>query len=76
MTSASGAGQVTSGIATLGNQATSNVVGPMLNTRPTIIVHAQQLCNVLLVNELSLPAMWQGTPTVTRVVQKPSTPRR
>jgi type IV secretory pathway VirB10-like protein len=76
MTSASGAGQVTSGIATLGNQATSNVVGPMLNTRPTIIVHAQQLCNVLLVNELSLPAMWQGTPTVTRMVQKPSTPRR
>jgi type IV secretory pathway VirB10-like protein len=77
MTSASGAGQITSGIATLGNQATSNVVGPMLNTRPTIIVHAQQLCNVLLVHELSLPAMWQGTPTVTRMVQKPSTaPRR
>jgi type IV secretory pathway VirB10-like protein len=76
MTSASGAGQVTSGIATLGNQATSNVVGPMLNTRPTIIVHAQQLCNVLLVQELHLPAMWQGTPTVTRMVQKPSFSRR
>jgi type IV secretion system protein VirB10 len=62
MTSASGAGQVTSGIATLGNQATTNVVGPLLNTRPTIIVHAQQLCNVLLVKELHLPAMWQSRP--------------
>jgi len=76
MTSASGAGQVTSGIATLGNQATTNVVGPMLNTRPTIIVHAQQLCNVLLTKELHLPAMWQGRPVSTTMAQKPSTPRR
>jgi type IV secretion system protein TrbI len=76
MTSASGAGQVTSGIATLGNQATTNVVGPMLNTRPTIIVHAQQLCNVLLTKELHLPAMWQGRPVSTTMVQKPSHPRR
>jgi len=72
MASASGAGQVTSGIATLGNQATSNVVGPMLNTRPTIIVHAQQLCNVLLVKELHLPAMWQGTPPTATMAQTPS----
>jgi type IV secretion system protein VirB10 len=54
-----GAGQVASGIATYGNQATSRVVGRALDTRPTIKVHAGQLCNVLLIKELKLPAVWQ-----------------
>lgn len=76
MSTASGAGQVTSGIATLGNQATSQVVGPLLNTRPTIIVHAQQLCNVLLTKTLHLPAMWQGTPTPAPSVHTSATTRK
>ena len=58
MTQAAGAGQVASGIATYGNQATSRVVGRALDTRPTIKVHAGQLCHVLLTKELKLPAMW------------------
>jgi type IV secretory pathway VirB10-like protein len=61
-----GAGQVASGIATYGNQATSRVVGRALDTRPTITGHAGQLCQVLLVKPVALPAMWQGaTPTTT-----------
>ena len=59
MTQAAGAGQVASGIATYGNQATSRVVGRALDTRPTIKVHAGQLCHVLLTKALKLPAMWQ-----------------
>lgn len=59
MTQAAGAGQVASGIGTLGNQATSQVVGRALDTRPTIKVFAGQQCNVLLIKELKLPAMWQ-----------------
>jgi type IV secretory pathway VirB10-like protein len=59
MTSAGGAGQVATGISTLGNQATSTVVQPYINTRPTITVHAGQICNVLLIKKLELPAMWQ-----------------
>jgi type IV secretion system protein VirB10 len=59
MTSAGGAGQVASGIAGMGHQATNNVFGPMLNTRPTIRVFAGQLCHVLLTKPLHLPAMWQ-----------------
>jgi type IV secretory pathway VirB10-like protein len=59
MIQGAGAGQVASGIATYGNQATSRVVGRALDTRPTIKVHAGQLCHVLLTKELKLPAMWQ-----------------
>jgi hypothetical protein len=59
MTSAGGAGQVASGMAGMGHQATNNVFGPMLNTRPTIRVFAGQLCHVLLTKPLHLPAMWQ-----------------
>ena len=58
-TQAAGAGQVASGIATYGNQATSRVVGRAMDTRPTIKVHAGQLCHVLLTKELKLPALWQ-----------------
>jgi hypothetical protein len=60
MTQASGAGQITSGLTTYGAQATNQVVRPMLNTRPTIEVDAGQLCQVLLLQPLHLPAMWQG----------------
>jgi type IV secretory pathway VirB10-like protein len=59
MTSAAGAGQITSGLTTYGTQATNQVVRPMLNTRPTIEVDAGQLCQVLLLKPLHLPAMWQ-----------------
>ena len=59
MLQGAGAGQVASGIATYGHQATSRVVGRALDTRPTIKVHAGQLCHVLLTKELKLPAMWQ-----------------
>jgi type IV secretory pathway VirB10-like protein len=56
---AAGAGQVATGITSLGNQATSTVVQPYINTRPTITVYAGQVCNVLLTKKLELPAMWQ-----------------
>jgi type IV secretion system protein TrbI len=60
LTGAAGAGQVASGIASVGNQATTRVLGPALNTRPTIAVDSGQLCQVLLLQPLHLPAMWQG----------------
>jgi type IV secretory pathway VirB10-like protein len=56
---AAGAGQVATGIGTLGNQATTNIVQPYINTRPTIIVASGQLCNVLLIKPLQLAAQWQ-----------------
>jgi len=56
---AGGAGQVASGIAATGNQATQQRLGRVLDTRPTIEVDAGQLCNVLLIKPLNLPAMWQ-----------------
>ena len=43
-TEAAGAGQVTSGLTTLGNQATTKVVQPYINIRPTITMEAGQLC--------------------------------
>ena len=59
MIQGAGAGQVASGMATYGHQATSRVVGRALDTCPTIKVHAGQLCHVLLTKALKLPAMWQ-----------------
>jgi type IV secretion system protein VirB10 len=56
---AGGAGQVASGIAASGNQATTQRLGRALDTRPTIEVDAGQLCHVLLIKPLNLPAMWQ-----------------
>jgi type IV secretion system protein TrbI len=53
------AGPVAGGIAQTGNVAVSRQVGRALDTRPTIHVEAGQLCNVLLLKPLSLPAMWQ-----------------
>jgi len=55
---AGGAGQVASGIAATGNQATQQRLGRALDTRPTITVDAVQICNVLLLKPLHLPAMW------------------
>ena len=49
-----------SGFTEAGNQASSKITSPMLNTRPTITVEAGQLANVLLLEPLTLPAMWQG----------------
>jgi type IV secretion system protein TrbI len=56
---AAGAGQVASGIGSVGNQALAPRIGRALDTRPTITVKAGQLANVLLIKPLSLPAMWQ-----------------
>ena len=56
---AGGVGQVAAGIGSLGNQVVSQRAGRALDTRPTIEVDAGQLCHVLLVKELKLPAMWQ-----------------
>ena len=64
-TEAAGAGQVTSGLTTLGNQATTKVVQPYINIRPTITIEAGQLCTVLLTKPLHLPAMWQGSTDLT-----------
>jgi type IV secretion system protein TrbI len=77
MTNAAGAGQVASGIASVGNQATNKVTGPMLNTRPTITVAAGQLCNVLLLEPLRLPTMWQhGEPREPLLAHTPISTRR
>jgi type IV secretion system protein TrbI len=77
MTSAAGAGQVATGIASVGNQATNRVIGPLLNTRPTIEVDAGQLCQVLLLHPLALPAMWQGgEPLAPTAARKPAAPGR
>jgi type IV secretion system protein VirB10 len=62
MAQAGGAGQMATGIAGLGNQAASQRIGRALDTRPTIKVFAGQQCQVLLIKELKLPAVWQ-TPT-------------
>jgi type IV secretory pathway VirB10-like protein len=59
VTSAAGAGQVASGIGSLGNQATTTVIQPFINTRPTIVVASGQLCHVLLIKPLHLAAQWQ-----------------
>jgi len=57
---AGGVGQVASGIGALGSQAVNQRAGRALDTRPTIEVDAGQLCNVLLVKALKLPALWQS----------------
>jgi len=56
---AGGAGQVASGISSLGSQAVTQRAGRALDTRPTIEVDAGQLCHVLLTKPLRLPALWQ-----------------
>jgi type IV secretion system protein TrbI len=59
MSDAAGAGQIASGYGSVINQALSPRLGRALDTRPTIEVDAGQICNVLLTQPLSLPAMWQ-----------------
>ena len=70
-TEAAGAGQVTSGLTALGNQATTKVVQPYIHIRPTITMEAGQLCTVLLTKPLHLPAMWQGTTNLTTIRRSP-----
>jgi type IV secretion system protein VirB10 len=59
MAQAGGAGQVASGVASVGSQAGIQRAGRALDTRPTITVDSGQICNVLLIKPLKLPAMWQ-----------------
>jgi type IV secretory pathway VirB10-like protein len=58
--SAAGAGQIASGIAGAGSQTGTQITGPLLNTRPTITTEAGQLANIILLQPLRLPAMWQN----------------
>ena len=62
MAQAGGAGQVATGMAGLGNQAAAHRMGRALDTRPTMKVFPGQQCQVLLIKELKLPAVWH-TPT-------------
>src|SRR2546430_13413543 len=59
MSDAVGAGQIATGYGSVINQALSPRLGRALDTRPTIEVDAGQICNVLLTQPLSLPAIWQ-----------------
>jgi len=52
-------GQVAGGIAGTGSQATQQRLGRALDTRPTIQVESGQLCQLLLIKPLTLPALWQ-----------------
>jgi type IV secretory pathway VirB10-like protein len=54
-----GVGQIAAGYSSVVNQALSPRLGRALDTRPTIEIDAGQICNVLLIKELRLPAMWQ-----------------
>ncbi len=56
---AGGAGQVASGISSYASQVGQQRAGRALDTRPTIEMASGQICNVLLIKPLSLPAMWQ-----------------
>jgi len=51
---AGGVAQVASGIASTSGQATTQRIGPALNTRPTIEIDAGQACNVIVVKPLHL----------------------
>jgi hypothetical protein len=53
------AGAAATGMAGLGNRAASQRIGRALDTRPTIKVFSGQQCQVLLIKELKLPAVWQ-----------------
>jgi hypothetical protein len=59
LSNAAGAGPVAAGYSSVLNQAVSPRIGRALDTRPTIEIDAGQICNVLLLKPLSLPAMWQ-----------------
>ena len=76
LTQAAGAGQIASGIGSVGTQAVTQRVGRALDTRPTIEVDAGQLCQVLLLQPLHLPAMWQGPSPITTTAHTPVPSRR
>jgi type IV secretory pathway VirB10-like protein len=54
-----GAGNIIVGIAGQASQVAQQRLGRALDTRPTIAVDAGQLCQVLLIKALKLPAMWE-----------------
>jgi type IV secretory pathway VirB10-like protein len=58
LTQAGAVGQVAGGIGGTANQATQQRLGRALDTRPTITVASGQLCQVLLIKPLTLPALW------------------
>lgn len=70
---ATGVNQVAVNVARSGSQTTTRLAGPLLDTRPTIKVHAGQLCHVILLEPLTLPAVW-GTGTSPAMAQT-STPK-
>lgn len=51
------AGYVAAGIAQSGNQALNRTMGRAMDTRPTITVDAGELCQVILLKPLQLPAV-------------------
>jgi type IV secretory pathway VirB10-like protein len=51
------AAAIASGMAGLANQVGHMRIGPALNTKPTIEVDAGEPCNLLLVKDLTLPAV-------------------
>ena len=59
LTAYPGAYEVAGGVAGTGSQATQQRLGRALDTRPTITVASGQLCQVLLIKPLTLPALWQ-----------------
>ena len=52
-------GQVAGGMGATGSQVMQQHLGRALDTRPTITVDSGQLCQVLLIKPLTLPALWQ-----------------
>ena len=54
---ANGTGAIASGIARQGSSATQQHLGRAQDTRPTIVAHSGEQCNVLMPKALSLPAV-------------------
>jgi len=78
---AAGVGHIASSVAGIGAQAGTRITGPLLSTKPTITVEAGQLGNVILLQPLKLPAMWQDgepreVPKPTHATTPKSTPLR
>jgi type IV secretory pathway VirB10-like protein len=58
MAQAGGANQVAVSVAGSGAQVTNRLAGPLIDTRPTIKVAAGQMCQVIILEALKLPAVW------------------
>jgi type IV secretory pathway VirB10-like protein len=74
--SAGGAGPGAAGLAGAASQAGNKVTGPMMNTRPTIEVDAGHRCQVILLEPLTLPAMWEGGSPMAQMTSTKATPPR